>query len=133
MPRYRSALRRSEEEKRNLKVDLRRIPEWEAELESIRSHFRRFSLSQIVSAESLILEMRIKLDLVGYSVYREREQQAFEQWKNTLTVDNLIRMSKDYSVPRYLQDGTKENMVEIIRSTLKQWAAAGFKDIKLGV
>lgn len=120
MPRYRSALRRSEEEKRNLKVDLRRIPEWEAELESIRSHFRRFSLSQIVSAASLILEMRIKLDLVGYSVYREREQQAFEQWKNTLTVDNLIRMSKDYSGPRYLQDGTKENMVEIIRSTLKQ-------------
>ena len=130
MARYRSTPKKSEEEKRNLKVDPRRIPEWEAELESIRNHFRRFSLSEIVSAATLIQKMRERFHLDGYSD-REREQKAFERWKNTLTVDELIRMSNDYSAPSWLRErkgnvpgyftsrGRDENMVEGIRSVLK--------------
>ncbi|MEK7761486.1 MAG: HNH endonuclease [Nitrospirota bacterium] len=117
MPRYRSTIRRTEEEKRNLKVDLRRIPEWEAELESIRDHFRRFNLSQIVSAASLVLEMRRNLAMRRDFSLEEYNQPKFERWKNTLTVDRLIRLTRDYSVPDFfLPDNV--TIVGKIRSVL---------------
>lgn len=104
-----------------LNVDLRCIPEWEAELkampESIRNRFRLFSISKIISAATLIQEMRRKFEIHGDADWK-REQHELEQWKNTLTFDKLICMSTDYSAPNYLQRG--RGMVEEIRSRLKQ-------------
>lgn len=113
MARYRSTQYKSEEAKRNIKVDLRRIPEWEAELESIRNQFRQFNFSEIVSAATLIQNVRGRL----YSNYsnRERERKLLEQWKNTLDVDLLIYNIDDFSAP----DLMEKDMVEEIRSMLK--------------
>ncbi len=120
MPRYRSNHKRTEEEKRNLKVDPKRIPEWEAEIESIRARFQRFNLPKISSAATLIQEMREKLHLGRYSYDRERERQTLDGWKKNLTVDSLIRMSTDYSAPEFLRSGVEENIVDKIRFTLEQ-------------
>lgn len=115
----RSTCKRTEEEKRNLKVDLSRIPEWESEIESIRSRFRRFSLPKISSAASLVHEMRKKL-YIGRHSDRERDAEALENWKRSLSIDSLIRMSDDYSAPTFLRSGVEENIIDKIRSTLEQ-------------
>lgn len=119
MARYRAIQKRTEEEKRNLKVDLSRVTEWESEIESIRSRFRQFSLSRISSAASLIHEMRKKL-YIGKTLDYKMEDQALERWKSHLTVDNLIRMSTDYSAPTFLRSGVEEDIANKIRSTLAQ-------------
>lgn len=120
MPRHRTTSRRTEEQKMKLNVDLRCIPEWEAELksmdESIRDRFQLFSLPKIILAATLIQEIRIKLDILGVVDWK-REQHELEQWKTTLTVDKLICLSTDYSAPDYLHRGS--NMVEKIRAGLK--------------
>lgn len=48
----------SDEEKRNLKVDLRRIPQWEKEIDSIKEHFNGLDTSSIIDAAQLICEAR---------------------------------------------------------------------------
>lgn len=107
--------RRTEEEKRNLKVDLKRIPEWESQIESIRAHFKKFSLSKISSAASVIHEIRGKL-YIGNSYDRERDTKKLERWKTGLSIDSLIRISSDYSAPSFLLE--KQSIVEKIRTEL---------------
>jgi len=46
----RSRQTKTEEQLRNLKVDLRRVPEWEAERKSILEQYRRFDLVQVAAA-----------------------------------------------------------------------------------
>mgnify|MGYP000967516411 CR=1 FL=1 len=48
----------SDEEKRNLKVDPRRIPQWEKEIDSIKEHFNILDTSSIIDAAQLICEVR---------------------------------------------------------------------------
>jgi 5-methylcytosine-specific restriction endonuclease McrA len=130
MPRYRSLVR-SDEQKRNLKVDLRRIPEWEEEIESIRNCFRRFDLHLIISAASLIHETIGVLFLGYFSRYncdQMEEQEKFDRWKSFLTIDCLIGLCDDYSAPQFLRYrmvekevvyGAKE-IVEKIQSRLEE-------------
>lgn len=120
MPRYRTTSRRTEEQKIKLNVDLRRIPEWEAELKSmhecIHNRFRLFSLPEILSAATLIYQhshIIYEYSPSGYSAFGK-----FDEWKNTLTVDKLIGLSSDYSAPDFLRYGAA--IVEKIRSVLKE-------------
>jgi 5-methylcytosine-specific restriction endonuclease McrA len=99
MKRYRPNHKRTEEEKRNLKVDLKRVPEWEAEIESIRSRFRRFSLSEMSAAASLILEMELT---TCSESGRQRTREEFDRWKSKLSADTLIHLSK--KAPWYIRD-----------------------------
>lgn len=117
MARYRSTPKKSEEEKRNLKVDPRRIPEWEAELESIRNHFRQYSLSEIASAADLIHGF-----FIDRSPYHDQSEdiKSLEKWKNALSIDNLIWMSKDWRAPNFLRKMGDRNIAEEIQSNLKQ-------------
>lgn len=117
MARYRSIHKKSEEEKRNLKVDPSRIPEWEAELESIRNHFRQFNLSEIASAADLIHGF-----FIDRSPYHDQSEdvKSFEKWKNALSIDNLIWMSKDRLAPNFLRKMGDRNIAEEIQSKLKQ-------------
>jgi hypothetical protein len=97
MPRYRSSFNHSEEQKRNLKVDLRRIPEWEEELESIRNHFRRFDLKQVRSAGWLINRRCKDLHLYGIrSMYHREYERKIERWKYSLPIDDLCSFAQSF-------------------------------------
>jgi len=97
MSRYRSSFNHSEEQKRNLKVDLRRIPEWEEELESIRNHFRRFDLKQVRSAGWLINRMCKDLHLYGTrSMYHREYERKIERWKYSLPIDDLCSFAQSF-------------------------------------
>lgn len=118
MPRYRTTSRRTEEEKMKLKVDLRCIPEWEAELEVIGNRCR-FNLQKVSAAATLIHEMRVQL-LYARGI---RERQELEKWKKTLTADKLIiSMGSSYTYnetrPVFLRQS--ETIVGHIRSVLKE-------------
>ena len=103
MPRYRSSRSRTEEQKMKLNVDLRCIPEWEAELKAMPESFRKnfpFSLSKISAAKIFFLEILIKTEIHGDGIYgyggvteaeREQAKMAFAHLKkNPLTVDDLF-------------------------------------------
>jgi len=121
MPRYRSLVR-SDEQKRNLKVDLRRIPEWEAEIKSFPTYFKHIDLAQIKSATLLINKMRQALNIWCLGDWPSKQQEAFEKWESSLCVNDLIHMS-DYSwTPEFLRLDYElgKDIVEIIRSGLKE-------------
>lgn len=115
----RSNQKRTDEEKRNLKVDVTRIPEWKSEIESIRNRFNRFSLSQISSAACYVQEIHNKL-YPSDSVNWERNAKPLDCWKSSLSVDSLMQMGEDSSLPSFLRYGIQERIVGKIRSTLKQ-------------
>jgi len=108
---------RTEEQKMKLNVDLRCIPEWEAELkamrESIHNRFQLFSLPDILAAATTICSYSHLDFKYGYS-----QNGGFEEWKNTLTVDKLIDFSKDFTAPNCLRN--RPALIEIIRNGLKQ-------------
>ena len=118
MPRYRSPRKRTDEEQMKLKVDLRLVPEWEAELKSMTESFHnrlQISLSKISSAANLIHEMLRKTDTdLSRTVDWECEQQKLEQWKDSLTADNLLF----FDTLNYEQRG--RSMVGKIRASLKE-------------
>jgi hypothetical protein len=111
MSRYRTTSRRTEEQKMKLNVDLRCIPEWEAELKSMPESFRnsfRFSLSKISAAEAIFLEMLIRSDIRGdtyvYGVSegdRVHAQRYLAGLKNPRIVDDLFRTNNGYFEPNY--------------------------------
>jgi 5-methylcytosine-specific restriction endonuclease McrA len=111
MPRYRSTSRRTEEQKMKLNVDLRCIPEWEAELKAMPELFRKsfqFNLSKISAAETLFLEMLIKSEIrhgsYPYEVSEEERVQAQRHLavlKSPRSVDDLFRINYDHFEPSY--------------------------------
>jgi hypothetical protein len=58
MAAFRRTRMKTDEELRNLKVDLRRVPEWEAERESILNQFKRFDVRQLSAAYLKIQQIR---------------------------------------------------------------------------
>lgn len=108
---------RSDEERRNLKVDVRRIPEWTAELEGIRSKFRSLGMDRIYAAALLVL--RVRETLYG-GLGMGAERQKLEKWKKNLSPDNLIRLRYDFSAPDFVSSGPSEDLVEAIQITMKR-------------
>lgn len=111
MSRYRTTSRRTEEQKMKLNVDLRCIPEWEAELKAMPELFHNdfhFSFSKISAAAKFFLALKendsnsTKSDYV-YGVVNT--QNKLVQLENALTVDKLFITSTSYSVPDYAQCG----------------------------
>jgi len=121
MVRHRYASQRTEEEKRNLKVNLAQMPIWQAELIDIMSIFERFDLGKVLSAVSLIQEINDKLfPFRGYSFQKKEDREKLEKWKRKLTIDRLVWLSDDYSAPDFLRTGVKDNIVEEIRSSFRK-------------
>lgn len=121
MPRRRYTFRqRTEEEKRNLKIDLAEMEEWQAELKGIMDIFERFDVTEVLSAASLVQDTLSKLFLFhvrGASSQRRQELEKFEKWKQTVTVDRLVRLSHDHSAPEFLRSGVEVNIAEEIRGS----------------
>lgn len=114
----------TEEQKMELEVDLRCIPEWEAELkslhESIHNCFRLLSLPEIVSAVAVIREIRDELDIDGHVMWIIG-QSGFEQWAKDLTVDRLAIFGVEFTADELLlSDEAGGQIIEMIRSALKR-------------
>ncbi len=120
MPNYRSPIRYTEEQKRNLKVDVKRIPEWQEEIRSIRALFRKYDPQKVAGAATLIQEMQEKLHLRDVFRSTEDERKSLEQWKQNLTTDRLAGLVADYSAPHFVRDRVDKDIVGIIRTTLQQ-------------
>jgi len=85
---------RSDEQKRNLKVDLRRIPEWEAEIESIRNHLQQFDFARVLVAVTLIHTVCKKTfkTFAEYSILCLNELEPLKIYSSGTSISNFLRL-----------------------------------------
>jgi len=104
MKRSMSSFSRSEEQKRNLRVDLKRIPEWQSAQEDIRAELRKIDLTGVASAAELIYEMNGHSRFVR-SYERTQVRQQLDAWISNLSLESLLHFEFDSKRPSCLDSG----------------------------
>jgi 5-methylcytosine-specific restriction endonuclease McrA len=118
---FRSKVKRTEEQKRNLKIDINSIPKWEAEIQSARARFGRFNLAEFKSAVVLIHEVRNKVfslptipkifnesyefNTTKYRAYKLDSTQYKDliNWLDKLETKHLVNLSNRLSTPAFFR------------------------------
>lgn len=108
--------KRTEEEKRNLKIDLRKVPEWNKELEAIRLQFGKFNIQEVIEAATLVYSMASRFGLVPGL----RDRSKLLSWKKSLTVDRIVKLKNDYSAPEFIKSGIAGDVVSEIHKQFHQ-------------
>ena len=117
MARYSSFREKTDEEKRNIKVDLKRMPEWQNEINSIKIYFSKFNIKKISDAAILIHGWREKLHISKYYAIDD-ETSKLNDWIYNLSVEKLICFS--FNGPNFLKDGRPLEIIKAIRSEIRK-------------
>lgn len=106
---------KSEEEKRNLKVNVLRIPEWEKQIDDILKKFESYDLNKLVKSAKLLYDIQWRFPQLCIDAYNHsRENEAFNRWIESLSPERLIELSDDYQAPTFLRRGFKDSPLQYI-------------------
>ena len=109
---------KTEEEKRNIKVDVKRLPEWKEELENIQKEFENFNIQYVKNAISNLDKASIKIGCGGIS--KPRQIENISSYVEKLSYFDLA-LSADYGL---LSDQSfnldRVKMSQLIRSRVAE-------------
>lgn len=101
----------TEEQKRNLRVDIKKIDEWETELSSIDMQFKKFNLTEVANAAKLIRD--VLQELLSLDRYFDSDEK-FQNWITKLSLTSLIRLA-EYDSPQFIREKKYLNLTKQIR------------------
>jgi 5-methylcytosine-specific restriction endonuclease McrA len=113
-------MRKTDEQLRNLKVDLSRVSEWERELSRIEFEFQIFDISRIINASKLLGDMHEEFRWSVSTLDRDEGRKMLEKWITGLNYKKLARMADDYLSPSYIRDRTSIDFEKEIQGYLAQ-------------
>lgn len=105
----------TDEQLRNLKVDVKKIPQWEEELKSLMADFEEISPIKIQSAINVLLEAE---DAVGFGIGYEDRNKA-RQWMEKIDSHKLLWLTNDYAAPSFLRNGLNFNFTDWLNNKIK--------------
>jgi 5-methylcytosine-specific restriction endonuclease McrA len=106
----------TEEEKRNLKIDLKKVGGWLREKEAIYVHFQKYSIDDLKTGAKVLAELREILRMVKwYDGTRELEQ--VNSFTSNLDTETLIFFK--YLAPSFFFDERNLNITELVSIEVK--------------
>ena len=105
----------TDEQLRNLKVDVKKIPEWEEELKSLMADFEEISPIKIQSAINVLLEAE---DVVRFGIEYEDLKKA-RKWMEKIDSHKLLWLTNDYAAPVFLRHGFSFNFTDWLNNKIK--------------
>jgi hypothetical protein len=105
----------SDEQLRNLKVDVKKIASWESEINALKEEFGIFTPNDVANAIDTILEADYN---IGLGI-RYEEQARAKEWKMAIDSEKIIWSSMDYKAPSFVREGLYVNVLEKLNSSIK--------------
>ena len=113
---------KTEENLRNLKIDIKKITEWETEIYDINCRFKNYSIDELIKATKLIFQLFIELrskyyikDLRDFDSY---QKERFILWTQKLSTDNLVIEMRWLYAPSFIESGEYRKVVDVIKKKI---------------
>lgn len=106
----------TEEQLRNLKIDVKKIQQWEQELNSLLKDFEEFSPSRIRGAIDVFLEAD---NILSFGIRYEDRDKA-KQWMKEIDLHKLMWIANDNAAPKFMRDGLKFKFSDWLKEKIKK-------------
>lgn len=114
---------KTEENLRNLKIDVKKIAEWESEVYDINCRFKNYSIDELIKVTKLIFQLAIELRR-KYFIDDLREfddlghdKEKLMLWSQKISVDNFFSQMR-YFAPTFINRGGHLEIFDAIKKKI---------------